>query len=171
MVKRAAFVLLILVCACRRDMFDRPPKRPNGYASHFADANASRPQVPDTYARDAAFTDELLDNGTIGDAEAAVAPFPITGDVIMRGRQRFDIDCSPCHGMLGDGNGMVAMRGFPHPPSFHSQRLRTAPIGHFVRVMNNGFGVMYSYGDRVKPRDRWAIAAYIRSLQVWGRGR
>ena len=158
--------VVTLLCGCRHDMMDRGPKRPLGRSPMFADENASRPKVPDTYARDEGFTDELLENGTLGGVEANVAPFAIDLPAIERGQQRFNIDCSPCHGVLGDGNGMVVMRGFPQPPSFHSARLRAAPIGHFVHVMTNGFGVMYSYGDRVAPRDRWAIAGYIRALQL-----
>ncbi|MDQ6799817.1 MAG: cytochrome c [Acidobacteriota bacterium] len=159
-------ILALLSFACRQDMFDRPPKRPLGYTPMFANANSSRPSVPGTVPRDHGVTDELLENGTIAGVEADVAPFPIDLVLVRRGRERFNIDCSPCHGVLGDGQGMVVLRGFPQPPSFHSARLRAAPVGHFVRVMTNGFGTMYSYGDRVKPRDRWAIAGYIRALQL-----
>ena len=164
--KRAVVIAAILLGACRYDMMDRPPKRPLGRSPMFADQNSSRPAIPDTYARDEGFTDELLENGTIGGVETNVAPIPIDPATIQRGQQRFNIYCSPCHGVLGDGTGMIAQRGFPQPPSFHSSELRAAPIGHFVHVMTNGFGMMYSYGDRVKPRDRWAIAGYIRALQA-----
>lgn len=85
--------------------------------------------------------------------------------LLQRGRERFDIYCSPCHARLGDGNGMVVQRGFPQPPSFHSDRLRTAPTAHIYDVITNGYGAMYSYAGRVSPPDRWAIAAYIRALQ------
>ncbi len=165
---RLALLLLFVVVltACRHDMFDRFPKRPLGQSPHFADDNSSRPQADDTVPRDHPFTDELLENGTVAGVEANVAPFPIDINTIRRGQERFNIYCSPCHGVLADGNGMVVLRGFPQPPSFHSPRLRTAPIGHFVHVMTNGMGVMYSYRDRVDPRDRWAIAGYIRALQL-----
>jgi len=155
---------LLLLAACRQDMYVRYAKRPNGFNGTFADQNASRPRVPDTVARD--------EFGTAAITEATNtmtgAPFPITMQVLERGRERYDINCSPCHGMLGDGNGMVVMRGFPHPPDYRSDRLLRAPIGHFVYVMTNGYGVMFSYADRVAPRDRWAIAAYIRALQIAG---
>ena len=85
---------------------------------------------------------------------------------LARGRERYDIYCSPCHSIAGDGDGMVARRGFPHPPSYHSDKLRNAPDAHFYNVITNGYGVMYSYADRVEPRDRWAIIAYIRALQL-----
>ena len=93
-------------------------------------------------------------------------PFRVTKEVLDRGHQRFEIYCSPCHGLLGDGKGMVVRRGFPAPPSFHSDSLRAKPVGHYVDVMTNGLGRMFSYADRVQPHDRWAIAAYIRALQL-----
>ncbi len=91
---------------------------------------------------------------------------PVTRQSLARGRERFNIYCAVCHGATGDGNGMIVQRGFPQPPSFHDQRLRDAPAGHFVDVITNGYGVMYSYASRVAPEDRWAIAAYIRALQL-----
>ena len=93
-------------------------------------------------------------------------PFPATREVLVRGRERFDIYCTPCHSRLGDGNGIVVQRGFRRPPSFHEPRLRQAPLGHFYDVMSNGFGAMPDYAAQVNPRDRWAIAAYIRALQL-----
>ncbi len=93
-------------------------------------------------------------------------PFPITLDILERGRERFEIYCATCHGRTGDGNGMIVQRGFPPPPSYHIDRLRQAPVGHFYNVITRGYGVMYSYASRVEPRDRWAIAAYIRALQL-----
>ncbi len=93
-------------------------------------------------------------------------PFPITREVLERGRDRFNIYCTPCHGMSGDGDGMIVQRGFRRPPSYHIERLRTAPVGHFFDVITNGLGAMYPYGYRVPPRDRWAIIAYIRALQL-----
>ena len=93
-------------------------------------------------------------------------PPPVTLALLRRGQQRFDIYCAPCHSWVGDGNGMVVHRGFPHPPSYYSARLRQAPNQHFYDVITHGYGVMYSYADRVAPRDRWAIVAYIRALQA-----
>jgi mono/diheme cytochrome c family protein len=91
---------------------------------------------------------------------------PITMALLERGRQRFDINCAPCHGRTGDGNGMIVQRGFPHPPSYFIDRLRNVPAQHFYDVITRGYGIMYSYADRVEPADRWAIAAYIRALQA-----
>ena len=93
-------------------------------------------------------------------------PLAPTRDVLLRGQQRFDIYCAPCHSEAGDGDGMVARRGFPHPPTFHSDRLRNAPDGHFFQVITRGYGAMYPYADRVAPDDRWAIVHYIRALQL-----
>ncbi|MEO6908689.1 MAG: cytochrome c [Abditibacteriaceae bacterium] len=93
-------------------------------------------------------------------------PFPITNEVLLRGQERYDIYCVPCHGRTGYGDGMVVRRGFSAPPSYHQARLRNAPVGHFFDVITNGFGAMYPYGDRITPEDRWAITAYIRALQL-----
>ena len=94
------------------------------------------------------------------------SPPPVTTALLERGQQRFDINCSPCHGRLGDGDGIIVQRGFPHPPSYYSEALRNAPNQHFYDVITHGYGVMYSYADRVEPADRWAITAYIRALQA-----
>ena len=94
------------------------------------------------------------------------SPPPVTLALLERGRQRFNIYCAPCHGRTGAGDGVIVQRGFPTPPSYHSDALRKAPIQHFYDVITHGYGVMYSYADRVEPADRWAIAAYIRALQA-----
>ncbi len=91
---------------------------------------------------------------------------PLTQALLERGQERYRIYCTPCHSELGDGNGMIVQRGFKHPPSYHEQRLREAPVDHFYNVITNGYGAMYSFAARVAPQDRWAIAAYIRALQL-----
>jgi mono/diheme cytochrome c family protein len=96
----------------------------------------------------------------------ATNPLPLTLTTLARGRDRFDVYCAPCHSIVGDGDGMVVRRGFPRPPSYHTDRLRKAPDAHFYSVITNGYGVMYAYADRVSPADRWAIVAYIRALQL-----
>jgi mono/diheme cytochrome c family protein len=103
---------------------------------------------------------------TIAEIRTMSIPAPVTRQLLDRGRERFNIYCSPCHGRTGDGNGMIVQRGFPQPPSFHLDRLRSAPDGHYYDVITNGFGVMFNYAYRVKPDDRWAITAYIRALQL-----
>jgi cytochrome c553 len=144
------------------------PSYPGG-SPVFANQGSSRPLVPDTVARGQAHTDLPLYEGreqAPGRPLVTTFPFPITRKVLDRGQERFNIYCSPCHGRTGEGNGMIVQRGFPSPPSYYLPRLRQAPVGHFFDVITNGYGVMYSFNDRVKPEDRWAIAAYIRVLQA-----
>jgi mono/diheme cytochrome c family protein len=97
--------------------------------------------------------------------ERVSPPFPVTLAVIQRGQERFEIYCTPCHGQLGDGNGMVALRGFPHPPTYHQPSIRSLKLGQMYDVINRGFGIMPRYGDRTSVSDRWAIALYVRALQ------
>jgi mono/diheme cytochrome c family protein len=165
---RWALVALALVglTACRQDMQDQPKYKPLAASQFFADGTSARTPVPDTVARGKLNTDTLLDTGKIDGQLADEFPFPVTAAVLDRGQDRFNIYCTPCHGRLGDGDGMVARRGFRKPPSFHEDRLRAAPAGHFFDVMTNGFGVMPDYRAQVPVRDRWAIAAYIRALQL-----
>jgi len=111
-------------------------------------------------------TDPLLYAGLENGQPAATFPFTITQTVLQQGQERYNIFCTPCHGYDGYGKGMIVQRGFSPPPSFHQDRLRTAPVGHFFDVITNGYGAMYSYGDRIPPADRWAIIAYIRALQL-----
>jgi mono/diheme cytochrome c family protein len=127
---------------------------------------ASRPLVANTVARGHLQEDEAFYTGKIGTNLLVSFPISITRDVLLRGQERFNIYCSPCHGRTGEGNGMIPQRGFPPPPSYHIDRLRQAPVGHFFDVITHGYGVMYSYETRVEPKDRWAIAAYIRVLQA-----
>jgi mono/diheme cytochrome c family protein len=160
----AALAALTLT-ACRQDMHDQPRYEPLEANPFFADQRASRPQVAGTVARGQLHEDEQLYLGTVNGEPAETFPFAVTREVIERGRQRFEIFCTPCHGRLGNGQGMVTQRGFRHPPTYHSQQLREAPVGHFFDVISNGFGAMYSFNDRIPPQDRWAIVAYIRTLQ------
>jgi mono/diheme cytochrome c family protein len=146
-------------------MHDQPRYEPLEANPFFADQRASRPQVAGTVARGQLHEDEQLYLGTVNGEPAETFPFAVTREVIERGRQRFEIFCTPCHGRLGNGQGMVTQRGFRHPPTYHSQQLREAPVGHFFDVISNGFGAMYSFNDRIPPQDRWAIVAYIRTLQ------
>jgi hypothetical protein len=136
--------------------------RPSGF---FDDGLSARQLVAGTVPQNGVADDEVRYNGIVNGRLVTVFPFPITREVMQRGQERFNIFCAPCHGRLGDGNGIVAQRGFRHPPSYHIYRLRNAPVGHFYDVITHGFGSMYDYADRVPPRDRWAIIAYIRALQ------
>jgi mono/diheme cytochrome c family protein len=106
-----------------------------------------------------------LPGGKMGPGYAITFPFLISPEVLDRGQERFNIHCSPCHDRLGTGNGMVVQRGYRRPPSFHTERLRQAPVGYFFDVITNGFGAMPDYSAQVVPSDRWAVIAYIRALQ------
>jgi mono/diheme cytochrome c family protein len=165
---RLALVALAAVCAggCRVDMHAQPKLKPDGGSTFFQDGRANRPEVPDTVARGHMRTDELLYTGRMNGAVADRFPFPITRQVLEQGRTRYNIYCSPCHDYTGSGQGMIVQRGFPPPPSYHLDRLRQAPAGHFFEVITNGYGAMYSYAGRITPEDRWAIVAYIRALQL-----
>lgn len=155
-----------LSSACRRDMHDQPKYIPLRASTFFSDARSARPLVEGTVARGHLHEDTLLETGKLGKDDATVFPFAVDAQVLARGRERYDIYCSPCHGRTGAGDGMVVRRGFRRPPSYHDDRLRNAPVGHFIDVMTNGFGAMADYRQQVEPRDRWAIAAYIRALQL-----
>jgi cytochrome c len=146
-------------------MHDQPKERPFRATTFFADHRSARPQVPGTVARGELDLDDHFYRGKIDGKPAESFPMPITAAVIDRGRERYAIYCALCHGVLGDGDGIVVDRGMRRPPSFHIERLQHAPAGYFFDVMTNGFGAMFDYSDRVKPADRWAITAYIRALQ------
>lgn len=155
-----------LLAACGNNMRAQPRYEPLDQSSFFANGQSARPIPPDTVARGQLQTDQARYTGLVNGTPVAALPVPLTRQLLQRGEERFDIYCAPCHGRAGDGQGMIVQRGFPAPPSFHTDRLRAAPIGHFYDVITNGYGVMYSYADRVSPDDRWAIAAYIRALQL-----
>ncbi len=160
-------VFALLACAsCRQDMHDQPKYIPLRESTFFADERSARPLVAGTVARGELREDALLYTGKVGGADADVFPFPIDQPVMARGQERFNIYCSPCHGRTGQGDGMVVRRGYRRPPTYHQDRLRGAPVGHFFDVMTNGFGAMPDYAAQIAPRDRWAIAAYIRALQL-----
>jgi hypothetical protein len=163
----ATFLALSLaLCACRQDMHDGPRFEPLEGTSFFADQRSARPQVPDTVARGELDLDDHLHRGQVGGELATTFPFPITREVLERGRERYDIFCAACHDRTGSGQGMVVLRGTKQPASFHVERLREAPPGYFFDVVTRGFGAMFDLSDRIAPRDRWAIVAYVRALQL-----
>jgi mono/diheme cytochrome c family protein len=161
----AAVVLMFLV-GCRQDMHDQPRFKPLAQSDFYADLRSARPQVEGTVARSQFHEDTYFYTGKIGGNPGEVMPFPVTAEVLARGQERFNIYCAPCHSQLGDGNGMIPQRGYRHPPSYHIERLRKAPLGYFFDVVTNGFGAMPPYAEQVPPRDRWCIVAYIRALQL-----
>ncbi|MBT5873123.1 MAG: cytochrome c [Candidatus Latescibacteria bacterium] len=166
--------LLCLICvttlaACRQDMHDQPKYEPYEVSSFFDDKRTARNPVEGTIARGNLRADDHLYTGKVNGELATTFPFEVTREVLERGQERFGIYCAPCHSSIGDGNGMIAQRGgssMKQPATYHSQQMRDMPVGHFFDVMTNGFGSMYSYSERISVRDRWAIAAYIRVLQM-----
>jgi cytochrome c553 len=148
-------------------MRQQPKVEPLDQSDFFLDGQASRALVAGTVARGHLDLDKALHEGMNEDGTPVEAfPLEITREVIERGQERYNIFCSPCHGQLGNGQGMIVQRGFKPPPSFHTDRLREAMPGYYYDVITNGFGVMYSYASRVPPEDRWAIIAYIKALQL-----
>ena len=168
---RAAAVLILFCAGCRQDMHDQPRYSALKPSAFFGDGSSARPPVAGTVARGDLRDDELLYTGKEGDEPANVFPFPIDDAVMERGRERFDIYCSPCHGRTGVGDGIVVQRGFTKPPSLVTDRLIEAPPGHFFEIITNGFGAMPDHAAQVKVRDRWAIIAYIRALQLAANGK
>lgn len=164
---RYAWIVLsaLLLAGCRLDMHDQPRYRFDSASDFWGDRRAARPAVPGTVARGMLKTDAALWTGKIGDKEVDQFPFPVTREVIERGRDRYGIYCTPCHGLLGYGNGVIVSRGLKNPPSYHTEALRDAPVGRIYNTITNGNGSMASYQSRIPMRDRWAIVSYIRVLQ------
>jgi mono/diheme cytochrome c family protein len=156
----------LLLVACQQQMADQPREKPLAKSGFFGDDRSSRPAVEGTVAQGALQADELFYTGKVNGKEADVFPFAVTQATLRRGQERFNIYCSPCHDRTGSGQGMIVRRGYRAPPSFHIDKLRQAPPGHFFDVMTRGFGAMPDYAEQVAPEDRWAIAAYIRALQL-----
>jgi REP element-mobilizing transposase RayT/mono/diheme cytochrome c family protein len=161
-----AFAILSLFTACRPDMANQPKAKPLSQSDFFSNGTSARQPPPYTVVRGEPHNDAAFYTGLTNGTYVTQLPMKLTAELLSRGRERYEAICAECHDRTGSGNGMVVQRGFPQPPSYHVDRLRNAPIGHFYDVIANGYGVMYSYADRVEPEDRWAIAAYIRALQL-----
>jgi mono/diheme cytochrome c family protein len=159
-------LLLLLLAGCRQDMHNQPKFKPLRASEFFPDGRSARPLVPGTVDRGEKDPDPVYMSGMQNSQPVLTLPFPVTRAVLERGRERFNIYCMPCHGELGDGNGMIAQRGYLHPPTFHDDRLRQAPVGHFFDVITNGLGGMPDYSQQIPVDDRWKIIAYIRALQL-----
>jgi hypothetical protein len=157
---------MLLLAGCRQDMHDQPKYVPLRQGDLHADQRSARPIVEGTVPRGLLRDDDLLETGRENGQDATRFPFPVTAEVLARGRVRYDIFCAPCHDRTGRGNGMIVRRGYRQPPSFHIDRLRQSPVGHYFDVVTNGFGAMPDYRAQVPVRDRWAIVAYIRALQL-----
>lgn len=162
-----ALAACLLAAGCRLNMHDQHKVKTLGESTFFADGQGARPLPAHTIAR-GDLREGLVFTG-LGPDNKPIAQMPpeiqVTKELLLRGQERFNIYCSPCHGRLGLGNGMIAQRGYKQPTSYHIERLRTAPIGYFFNVMTEGYGVMPTYAPQIPVHDRWAIAAYIRVLQ------
>jgi hypothetical protein len=148
-------------CQIRQDMADQPKNRPLSPSPFFDDGRSERPLLENTVARGSIADDELF-----VPKESNAFPLPLTPELLKRGQERYKIFCTPCHGLQGDGNGMVSMRGMKHPPSYHDARLRQVPNGYIYDVITNGFGGMLGYSAQIPAADRWAIVAFVRALQL-----
>jgi mono/diheme cytochrome c family protein len=147
-------------------MHNTPSAQPLRESLFVKNASTARPLVEGTVARGTLQDDAGFFTGKSGAVAIDALPFPLTAEVLDRGQERYDIYCAPCHGVTGNGDGMIVRRGYRQPPSYHIERLRTAPLGHYYDVMTNGFGAMPDYRSQITPRDRWTIAAYVRALQL-----
>ncbi len=158
--------LILTGCELRQAMYDQEKYEPLEKSSFFADGQSWRPQVEGTVARGELREDTHFYEGIVNGELSNVLPIDLNKEVLERGQQRYNIYCSPCHDRTGQGNGIIVKRGLKQPTSFHDDRLKDMPVGYFFDVITNGYGVMYSYASRVPIKDRWAIAAYIRTLQL-----
>ena len=158
-------LVALLVAGCdntlRQDMANQPRIDPLAPSTFFDDGRSERPIIDNTVARGSIENDSLYEP-----KDSNAFPLPLTKELLVRGKERYEIFCTPCHGIQGDGQGMVAMRGMKHPPSYHQDRLRAEPNGYYFDVVTNGFGAMYGYASQIPPKDRWAIIAYVRALEL-----
>jgi mono/diheme cytochrome c family protein len=171
MINTSRFLVTACAAAClffgagcellKQDMANQPKNRPISPSPFFEDGRSERPLVENTVVRGALANDALF-----VPKDSNNFPLPVNMELLERGEERYKIFCTPCHGLQGDGNGMVAMRGMKQPPSYHQDRLRNAPNGYYYDNITNGFGQMLGYAAQIPPRDRWAIVAYIRALQL-----
>jgi mono/diheme cytochrome c family protein len=166
--KTAALLLaaILSAAACRQDLYNQPKYKPQAASEFFADGRAARPAVEGAIARGQLNDDAHRFTGRVDGRLVATFPYPVTRAMLDRGRERYTIFCAPCHDLTGNGNGTIVRRGLKQPPSFHIERLRSAPPGHFFDVISNGLGAMQDYSAQIPADDRWAIIAYMRALQL-----
>jgi mono/diheme cytochrome c family protein len=162
----SAMAATLVLAGCRQDMHNQPKFVPQRGTSFYADGRSARPQVENTVARNQMHEDEYFYTGIQDGKEGDGLPIPLNTATMERGEERYNIYCTPCHSRVGNGVGMIVQRGYRPAGNFHTDRLRNAPLGHFFSVMTNGYGAMPDYSAQLTPEDRWAIAAYIRALQL-----
>ena len=161
-----ALAATFILAGCRQDMQNKPKFYPQRGTTLFADGRSARPQVENTVGRDQLHEDAYFYTGIQGGKEGDGLPIPLTAATLQRGQERYNVYCTPCHSRVGNGDGMIVQRGYRPAGNFHTDRLRSAPLGHFFAVITNGYGAMPDYASQVAPADRWAVAAYIRALQL-----
>lgn len=169
MITRLGAVAILAALAglgCRQDMHDQPKYEPFGQSEFFSDGKAMRPFVEGTVARGTLREATPYSTGKTGEDFATEIPVAVTAELLERGRTEFEVFCAPCHGRTGMGDGVIIQRGFKRPSSYHVDRLRQMPIGYYFDAMTRGYGAMLDYASQVPVEDRWAIAAYIRALQL-----
>jgi len=157
---------MLVLAGCQQQMADQPSDKPLAADNFFPNAQSARPLEGDTVSQDQAIGDDPLYTGKANGQSVTALPFPVTQAILIRGQQRYNIYCVLCHDTVGTGEGIVVQRGYTQPPSFHTDRLRTAPVGHLFDVIANGYGKMPSYAKQLAVQDRWDIVAYIRALQL-----
>ncbi len=157
---------LLLLAGCRQDMHNQPKFVPQRGTSFFADGRSVRPQVEHTVARGQIYETEFFYTGLQGGKEVDAMPFPATMTVLARGQERYNTYCVPCHSRVGNGAGMIVQRGYKPAGNFHDAQLMAKPLSHFFYVITNGYGAMPDYSAQITAADRWAVAAYIRALQL-----
>ncbi len=158
--------IVLLTAGCRQDMHDQPKYDRFKPSAFFDDGRTVRPIPANTIARGELKDTDEIHTGAKNGAFLETIPVPVNLDVLNRGWERFEIYCTPCHGYLGDGDGMIARRGFMSPPNLHSDRVRQLPPGYVYQVIANGYGAMPDYGTQIAVNDRWAIVAYLRALEL-----
>jgi mono/diheme cytochrome c family protein len=162
----AALMALAMVAGCRQDMQNQPKFIPQRGTDFFADGRSARPQVEHTVARGQLHADQYFYTGLENGKEQNMLPFPVTMQVLERGQERFNVYCTPCHSRVGNGDGMIVQRGYKPAGNFHDSKRLAEPLSHYFYVMTNGYGAMPDYSAQLPPVDRWAVAAYIRALQL-----
>ena len=161
-----AVAATLVLAGCRQDMHDQPKFFPQRGTTLFEDGRSVRPQAADTVARNQLHQDSYFYTGLVDGKEGDGLPFPVSEEILRRGQERYNVYCTPCHSRVGNGEGIIVQRGYAKAGDFHTARLEAAPLGHFFHVMTYGYGAMPEYSEQVAPVDRWAIAAYIRALQL-----
>ena len=161
-----AMAAVLVLAGCRQDMHNQPKFVPQRGTTFFADGRSARPQVENTVGRDQLHENAYFYTGLQGGKEGDGLPVALNEVTLERGQERYNVYCAPCHSRVGNGNGMIVQRGYKPAGNFHTDRLRNAPLGHFFSVMTNGYGAMPDYAAQLTPEDRWAVAAYVRALQL-----